>query len=158
MLTGQRIDEGASLKHGDLIDGCWRQPENKSDRELSLRLPPMALALIGAGEPHETVFEGKTGKLNGYSKLKVKLDAVCGVTGWRHHDLRRTMMTRMEELDIRTEVVHRVVNHARPGLSGVYLHSELERQKAAALQTWADEVARIVQGKKVVPLTTSKRS
>ena len=43
----------------------------------------------------------------------------------------------MQELGIRNEVVQAILNHAVPGVGGVYLRSELEKQKAEALAAWA---------------------
>ena len=51
----------------------------------------------------------------------------------------------MQELGVRNEVVQAVLNHAVPGVGGVYLRSELEKQKAEALATWAVALAKIVR-------------
>ena len=50
----------------------------------------------------------------------------------------------MQELGIRNEVVQAILNHAVPGVGGVYLRAELEKQKADALATWATALTRIV--------------
>jgi integrase len=49
LLTAQRRDEAASLKFGDILDGTWRQVENKASRPHSIPLPPLARALVGQG-------------------------------------------------------------------------------------------------------------
>ena len=67
------------------------------------------------------------------------------MTDWRLHDLRRTAATNMQELGIRNEVVQSILNHAVPGVGGVYLRSELEKQKAEALTMWASALVRIVK-------------
>src|SRR4051794_35498220 len=36
LVTAQRRDEGASLRHGDILDGVWRQRDNKSMRPHAL--------------------------------------------------------------------------------------------------------------------------
>ena len=51
---------------------------------------------------------------------------------------------RHPHLGIRNEVVQSILNHAVPGVGGVYLRSELEKQKAEALAMWATTLARIV--------------
>ena len=96
-------------------------------------LPPLALSLIGQGTAQELVFAGRSGKLSGYSKMKAELDKVSGVTGWVLHDLRRSAASRMQGLGIPNHIVQAVLNHAVPGVGGVYLQDELERQKAEAL-------------------------
>jgi integrase len=150
LLTAQRRDEVASMKFGDILDGTWRQVENKAGRPHSLPLPPLALALLGQGEARELVFTGRAGKLSGFSAMKTALDKASDVTNWRLHDLRRTAATNMQELGIRNEVVQSVLNHAVPGVGAVYLRSELEKQKAEALATWAAALSRIVKRALVV--------
>ena len=115
LATAQRRDEGASLRHRDLVGGVWRQEQNKSDRPHELRLPALAISLIGAGEPDELVFAGRGGnKILGWSKLKIGLDKASGVTGWRLHDLRRTAASGMQSCGVRNEVVQPVESqHSR---------------------------------------------
>ncbi len=61
LLTAQRRDEVASLKFGHILNGIWRQTENKSSRPHSLPLPPLAMALVGHGEARDLVFPGRDG-------------------------------------------------------------------------------------------------
>ena len=49
LLTAQRRDEAASLRHGHILDGVWRQTDNKSSRPHNIKLPPLALSLVGRG-------------------------------------------------------------------------------------------------------------
>ena len=65
LLTAQRRDEAASLRYGHILDGTWRQTENKSSRPHSLPLPPLALSLVGQGEARDYVFAGRSGKIGG---------------------------------------------------------------------------------------------
>ena len=76
--------------------------------------------------------------------MKGLLDEASGVTDWRLHDLRRTAASNMQELGIRNEVVQAILNHAVPGVGGIYLRSELEKEKADALAVWATALTRIV--------------
>jgi integrase len=146
LITAQRRDEAASLRYGHILDGSWRQSENKSDRPHSIPLPPLARELIGQGEARELVFAGRGGgKFSGYSKLKRALDEASGVSDWVLHDLRRTAASRMQGLRVPNHVVELILNHALPGIGGVYLQAELEDQKAEALATWAVALATIVR-------------
>ena len=70
LLTAQRRDEAASLRYGHILDGVWRQAENKSIRPHSLTLPPLALTLVGHGEARDYVFAGRVGKMSASRKLK----------------------------------------------------------------------------------------
>ncbi len=150
LVTAQRRDEAAALRHGHILNAVWRQSENKASRPHSLPLPPLALSLIGRGEARDYVFAGHRGKIGAFSMLKRQLDQVSGVTDWRLHDLRRTAATNMQELGIRNDVVSSVLNHALPGVTAVYLRAELEKQKAEALATWATALTRIVGQGRVV--------
>jgi integrase len=150
LATAQRKSEGASLKHGDILGGRWKQVVNKAERPHSLVLPPLALQQVGRGDPNALVFAGIKGEISGFSKFKRRLDEVAGVEGWRLHDLRRSAATRMQELGIRNEIVQAVLNHAIPGVGGVYLRAELEKDKAEALRAWATELERITGRRRVV--------
>jgi Arm DNA-binding domain/Phage integrase family len=151
LITAQRRDEAASLRHGHILNGTWRQTENKSDRPHSIPLPALARDLVGHGEARELVFAGRSGgKFSGYSKLKAALDEVSGVSSWVLHDLRRTAASRMQTLRVPNHVVELILNHALPGIGGVYLQAELEDQKAEALETWATALSRLVRPKLAV--------
>ena len=43
LVTAQRRDEAASLRHGDIVRGVWKQADNKSNRPRPLPLPGLAL-------------------------------------------------------------------------------------------------------------------
>ncbi|TAZ83598.1 hypothetical protein ELH72_10275 [Rhizobium ruizarguesonis] len=147
LVSAQRISEGAALKHGDIIAGCWKQAEddNKSSREHLLKLPQMALDQLGSGKADELCFSGKKGKLGGFSKFKVELDELSGVTGWRHHDLRRTASTNMQELGIAPHIVDMVLNHSIKGVGAHYMHATMNRAKAEAIEAWAAELKKILR-------------
>ena len=107
LITAQRRDEAASLRYGHILDGVWRQTENKASRPHSLHI-----AATGAGTGRKAarrgiyVFAGRSGgKIGAFSRLKRALDEASGVSDWRLHDLRRTAATNMQELGIRNEVV-----------------------------------------------------
>jgi integrase len=144
LLSLQRRDEVASLRHGDIIDGRWKQEQNKSSRPHSLRLPPLALKLVGQGTAKDYVFAGQFGKISGFSKLKIALDEASGVTDWRLHDLRRTAASKMQGLGVPNHVIQSVLNHAVPGVGAHYLQDELEKQTADALAAWAVALTKIV--------------
>jgi integrase len=144
LLTAQRRSEVAALRYGHIIDHTWRQTENKASRPHSLPLPALALTLVGRGEARDLVFRGRDGKINCFSLLKRRLDKVSGVTGWRLHDLRRSAASHMQDLGVRNDIVQGILNHSLPGVAGVYLRAELEKQKADALAAWAVALTKIV--------------
>jgi integrase len=151
LTTAQRRDEGASLRYRDIVNGVWRQEQNKSDRPLELRLPKLALSLIAKGGLDELVFAGRGGgKISGWSKLKIALDEASGATGWRLHDLRRTAASGAQEAGAPNHIVQAVLNHVVPGVGAVDLHARLEKEKGEALAAWAQALSRIIRPMRVV--------
>ncbi|UDL88110.1 site-specific integrase [Mesorhizobium sp. PAMC28654] len=95
------------------------------------------------------------GTLHNTNRAKVALDsrvtAVAKAMGrpalphWTGHDLRRTMVTGMNEMGIAPHVVEAVVNHisgaAKAGVAGVYNRALYLPERRAALNAWAHHVA-----------------
>ena len=80
LVTAQRRDEAASLRHGDILDGTWRQTENKASRPHSLPLPPLALALVGRGDARDYVFGWPARQAGRLFAAERTLDQASGVT------------------------------------------------------------------------------
>lgn len=111
----------------------------------------------GKAERLPFVFSGSGGEepVSGFSKAKVHLDArvtaVAKALGrpalprWTGHDLRRTMVTGMNEKGVAPHVVEAVVNHvsgtAKAGVAGVYNKALYLPERRAALNAWATHVA-----------------
>ena len=77
---------------------------------------------------------------------------------WTLHDLRRTVVTGMNELGIPPHVVEAVVNHvsgrAKAGVAGVYNRATYANEKRMALQAWADHLDEVLGlgERKVIPM------
>jgi integrase len=167
LLTGQRRTEVASMRWSDLdLDtGRWtmKAGDTKSDRahmvplsgpvvELLKPLPQLGDYVLSTdGETH----------IKGYAKAKARLDAFIAAKGgemapWTFHDLRRTVATHLVRLGVPMEIVARVLNHAKAGVTAkVYALHEYEPEKRSALDRWAADVMRTVDGtaaRKVVPI------
>jgi integrase len=149
-VVGCRKGEAVTLRHGDLPNGVWMQGDNKSSRPTQLPLPPLALNLIGQGGARDLVFPGEGGVLAGFSKFKRVLDEASGVSGWRLHDLRRTFASGLQDLRVDQLVIGACLNHAIPGVTGVYLRSNLMDQKCEALARWADRIEAITRRKEAL--------
>jgi hypothetical protein len=69
---------------------------------------------------------------------------------WTLHDLRRTMVTVMnEKLSVPPHIIEAVVNHigpAKQGVAGVYNRALYLDDRRKALQDWADWVERLSGG------------
>ena len=82
------------------------------------------LALVFPGE-RRTPFSG-------WSKAKSALDTASGVSGWWLHDLRRTLATGLQRLEV-TEAVLNHLSGSRAGVVGIYQRHDWSEEKRAAL-------------------------
>jgi len=172
LLTGQRRDEVGGLRWSeiDFDRSLWTLPAARTKNGLSNEVPlsNQAISIItshssGAGVDNvsrDLVFGRSEGPFSGWSKSKRRLDAQIGrlpkpgsagserdSSGWRVHDLRRTMVTMMaEHLNIWPHVIESVVNHVsghKAGVAGIYNRATYADEKRNALQAWADHLDRI---------------
>ena len=142
-LTAQRRDEIASLQRNEIVEGMLVLPASrtKNKREHTLPLPTQALALLPKGE-------GQLFRFNNWAKAKARLDAAAGVSGWRHHDLRRSAASGMAELGVLPHIIEAILNHYsghRAGVSGIYNRAKYLGEMRAALQKWGDHIDVIVR-------------
>jgi integrase len=160
ILTGQRRAEVAGMRWADLDleVATWIIPagDTKAERTQLVPLSPMAVAMLeGLPELGEFVFsnDGET-HISGYSKGKARLDKFIAANGpalapWRLHDLRRSTATHLVRLGITETVVSRVLNHAQQGVTArVYALHSYAPEKRHALDTWATEIDRAVNGER----------
>ncbi len=91
-----------------------------------------------------------TTPFSGYSRSKQRLDSRIGLTDWTLHDLRRTFVTRLYEMNIPPHIVEATVNHvsseAKGGVAGVYNKAQHMPERKAALDRWAVVIDCIGQG------------
>ena len=158
ILTGQRRDEVGGMAEVELDRdrAMWVLPpeRTKNGREHEVPLAPAALAVIGkAREGRRHVFGRADNGFSGWSQCKRRLDERIAATGaaikpWTIHDLRRTVVTGMNDIGIAPHVVEAVVNHitgaAKAGVAGVYNLSKYRPEKKAALERWAAHVESVV--------------
>ena len=76
---------------------------------------------------------------------------------WVVHDLRRTVRTKLAELEVNDSVAEMIIGHGRRGLQRVYDQSAREPAIRVAAERWAAELRRIVANQRrddgvVVPL------
>jgi len=151
ILTGVRREEagGASWGEIDLDARQWAIPaartKNKRAHVVPLSVGAVeVLKLIPAFAGGDYVFGlAGRGPFKGWSSAKRALDQRAGVEGWRLHDLRRTMATRLADLGVAPHIVEACLNHqsgAKSGVAGVYNRSNYDSEKRAAFDLWARHV------------------
>ena len=71
-------------------------------------------------------------------------DQNAKVEPWVNHDLRRTVRTRLSELDVLDEVAEAVIGHMPTKLNRTYNYSDRLRVKLDALNRWQGALRSIV--------------
>jgi len=169
LLTGSRREEIAGIADSEVArhqDGTatWILPSERSKNHLphELVLPRMAADLLPAlrqndeGQPRALLFGEGDGPFSGWSRCKERLDGrIAKANGgkaippWVLHDLRRTFVTRLNDMGVEPHVIEALVNHAsgsaKAGVAGVYNRSTYATPKRAALVLWCDHVAKLVK-------------
>ena len=155
MLTGQRRNEVAGMQWSeiDFDRRTWELPRDRTKNKQPHIVPLSSAVLsilrrqlkeqkeLGLESAYVFTTTGET-PFSGWSRSKKRLDQRCGVTDWRLHDLRRTVVTGMnDDLGIWPHVVEAVVNHvtgaAKRGVAGVYNRAEYLKERRRALERWA---------------------
>ena len=178
LLTGQRRGEVTSMRWReiDLERGLWSLPAERTKNGLAHDVPlsTQAVALLRTIQrrgDRELLFGSAEGPFSGWGLPKRRVDARIAqrradlrlgrplaagekpsagdaIAPWTLHDLRRTVVTGMNDLGIQPHVVEAVVNHisgrAKAGVAGVYNRATYATEKRMALQTWADHLDQLL--------------
>ena len=157
ILTGCRRNEIGGMCWSEIAPdkSTWTLPAVRSKNKRALTLPvlPMMREILDTVPQmvsRDQLFGQRSEKgFAGWDKGKQSIDEGSGVTGWRRHDLRRTVATRMADIGIAPHIIEAVLGHHggfRAGIAGVYNRSPYEREVRKALAMWADHVAALVEG------------
>jgi integrase len=166
LLTGQRRAEVGGMRWAELRDlgndqAVWELPATRT-KNRQAHLVPLATEVqdILSGLPRigPLVFTSRSERsISGFSKAKAVLDeritalrvkaGLAPLPAWTLHDLRRTMVTMMNErLGIAPHIVEAVVNHisgpSKRGVAGVYNRALYLDERRRALEAWATFVIR----------------
>ncbi|MEX0953653.1 MAG: integrase arm-type DNA-binding domain-containing protein [Rhizobiaceae bacterium] len=168
LLTGQRRSEVAGMRWSELnglhgAEPTWQIPgartKNGESHLVPLSTPVVELVSAMPRTNSDLVFTttGET-PVSGFGKTKARLDKAIdelrakdglgAMPHWRIHDLRRTMVTMMnEKLSVPPHIVEAVVNHisglAKAGVAGVYNRALYLEDRRTALRVWSDFVKSI---------------
>jgi integrase len=146
ILTGLRRGEAVGLRWSDIGDGELTIPAERSKNNVAFTVPlsPQALTIIN-NQPRtgELVFGNRLGNLSNYSALVAKTTGI----GWRLHDLRRTFASGLQQMGVTPAVIDKCLNHSVvvKGVAAVYLRSQYMPERKAAMITWGDHVAKLIE-------------
>ena len=73
---------------------------------------------------------------------------LSGISGWRLHDLRRTVVSGLARLSVPPHVADKILNHQAGTISGVaavYQRHEFLAERREALDRWGAHVEHIVR-------------
>ena len=138
MLSGQRRGQWAACRReylqGEIV--TWPTSVMKAAKAHTLPLIPAVQALL----PDRIGYLFPTAggiPFNNWAACKARLDEASGVTGWRHHDLRRTWATvAADELNIEPHYIESVLAHSTGSqVSRIYNRAPM-RKALLAFQEW----------------------
>jgi integrase len=163
-LTGQRRDEVARMTWDEVdLERCvWTLAavRTKNNKPHIVQLSDPAVVVIGA-QPRSgrLVFSRSgVGPIGNFSSQKRRLDDLCGVSHWRLHDLRRTMVSGMASLGVAPHVADRILNHVAGTISGVaavYQRHEFLKERQNALKHWGAHVVALLRESEVLELNAA---
>jgi integrase len=153
-LTGQRREEVAQLKWDELDEETrsWSIPGSRTKNKKAhiVHLSELAWKVIqrfSTTRPY--VFGTSRGKnFQTFGESKRALDKRCGVTGWRLHDFRRTIVSGMARLGVPPHVADKILNHQAGTISGVaavYQRHDFLLERKEALDRWNSHVSQIIE-------------
>lgn len=156
ILTGQRRGEIAALHKKWLTDDTITLPSEitKNGREHAFPIGQLAASVLQS--PTEAsngtfLFPARGGSdtcFNGWSKSKVALDSVSGVTNWTLHDLRRTFASNMAALGVQLPVIEKLLNHVSGSFGGivsVYQRHNFMPEMRDAIEKWEARLGELVR-------------
>jgi integrase len=154
VLTACRREEIGGLKWSEFSeDGTsFTIPieRSKSKRVLVLPVTPLmrqVLDTVPRREGKDYLF-GRKG-FTPWSYCKEALDERLDLPPWVHHDIRRSVSTRMNDLNIAPpHVIERILGHSIGGTHAIYNKSQYTTEVRNAMLRWSDHIHSLITGGK----------
>jgi len=155
LLSGQRRSEVSHMTWSELNGDTWVLAKERTKNRKAAHVVPLsrqARELIEQ-QPRisEYVFTSGNRPVANFARVKQEIDALMKPEApWVVHDLRRTVATNLQKLNVPIHVTEAVLNHRTgtvSGITAVYQVHDYANEKRAALAAWGREVERIVTGK-----------
>lgn len=166
ILTGQRLEEIAAAKRSwlDKKRSLIEVPADsyKSRRQHIIPLSQAAMRIIESlpvWGAESFLFSSTGGEthVTGYTAAKERLDkavlrlmrehdeSAAALPHWTVHDFRRTVKTKLAELEVPKEIRDRVLGHAKVGMDKTYDKHDYLKEKRAALDRWARRIDELLR-------------
>jgi len=163
LVTATRRNEAARLRRSELSDSgtVWNIPKDryKSKRDVVIPLSGAAQHIVASMPVRgDYVFSiNGTRPINDFANSKIRFDELCGVSGWRLHDLRRTARTLLSRAGVRPDIGEMCLGHTVGGIRGIYDRHAFIDEKRAAFESLSGLIERIVRPvDSVVPMRSTK--
>jgi integrase len=172
MLTGQRLNEVAGLRRSELHGDMWYIPSHrtKNHRPHQIVLPRLARSLIAVvPDDQEIIFSTNGGTPpSGWSRATARLRTgmlqiareeakatgrdpdIVTLAPFRLHDVRRSVASKMQKINIPTAVIERALNHVSgsfAGITGTYQVDPMSEQTRDAFERWTTHLQGLVSDK-----------
>lgn len=157
ILTGARRSEVGAMRWSefDFDKGVWQLPARraKNGRALTLPITPMMQSILDSVPRREQfdVLWGRTASgFTSFEKCKRALGERLDLAPWTHHDIRRTVATRLADIGIQPHIIEQILNHQsghKAGVAGVYNRSNYQNEVRTAMVAWAEHLAALVDGR-----------
>ena len=122
----------------ELEAGMWTLPAQRTKNRVARRIPlPAAAREILDGVPR---VEGRDRVFDCTGRNVRRVATTLGVTGWRIHDLRRTMRTGLTRLRVPKEIAELCIGHKQEKLVRIYSVEKQLEEQAEAFEAWAAKV------------------
>jgi integrase len=157
VCTACRREEIGAMHWSEFGDdgSTWTLPKERSKNGRPHTLPITDLMqdiidTVPQREGNDLLF-GERGKrgFTSFSRGKKALDERLDIPEWRHHDVRRSVASRMGDIGIMPHIIEQILNHQsghRRGPAGVYNRSVYEREVRAAMALWSDHISSLITG------------
>jgi len=151
ILSGQRRSEISTLQRNWISSDYFEIPADNYKTGKPHIVPlTKAMSDLLNDQPiwngGEYVFSTTGGRTpsSGFSKAKIRIDKLSGVSNWTFHDIRRSVATHMARAGVIQEHIERVLGHAVGGVAGTYNRYSYLDEKRQALDVWQKVISEVI--------------
>jgi integrase len=152
ICTACRREEIGNIRRGEFSDDgtSWTLPPSRSKNGKALVLPitPLMRSILDKvpqRDDNDHLF-GRHG-FTAWSIHKKALDEKLDLPPWVHHDLRRSVSTRMNDLNIAPpHIIEKILGHTIGGTHGIYNKAEHRAEIRNAMLRWSEHIHSLITG------------